>query len=280
MGRRKLMSQQFCAELKASDAELLWLAPRKYWTYSKSERNIQDQALQLADAFLAKGKDLVIVTPRDFRFKSKDPGKSLNRAETPGHIVYSSFQINKLPKLVGPSSDEQILTTAIVQCVLEGYLGVGQSNSNNSETYFQKKDQRAKEEKESKPQKIDEGPRPRMSKRRERRVTSSSPNAKARVKFDDDDGNELGDHATNNDEKPNYAKEYAKRNKANDKPKVEKGTDDCGDEISAIEIDDTNAFAAYPPESEASITCPSSDKESDNEEKNRGNYTSATWTSC
>ena len=259
LGRRKLKDQKYAFEESASTADLLWLAPRKYWTCSKNEKSMQDRALDLADVFLAKNKDLVIVTSKDFRFKSKDPQKVLNRYETPAHTVLCTRKLPNLVAFCGPSEDEQLLTTAIVQCFIEGScLGVGQSYKSDSSLQSYKSNNSAKLNKlpasENAPQSK------RHAKGKSKGRTSKSPESK-KVTFDDDDGDELGDHdaSNTNETKPNYAKEYAKE-KTKIKKQIEPSNDDCGENVSAIEINDTAQFAAFV-EDDVSTCCPSSDNE-------------------
>ena len=244
LGRRKLKDQKYAVAEQASRSELLWLAPRKYWTYSKEEQSMQDQALKVADMFLASHKDVLIVTQKDFRFRDKDPSKLTYRHETPGHKIYCTRDLSKVVDMVGPSSSEHLLTTAIVQCLVEGRLGVGQSNS---ETYLSK---HSKKQEDRKTDRLPDAQHPRQSKRKLKRMTSKSPETKhnkkeeRKVRFDDDDGDELGDHASNSNVKPNYAKEYAKGNRLN-KKQIEQSHDDCGEDVTAIDSDDTSAFAAF-----------------------------------
>ena len=295
LGRRKLKDATYAVSECASTADLLWIAPRKYWTCSKHEENMQERALSLADLFLANSKDVIIVSPKDFHFKSKSPQNVFHKYETPGHTVLCSRKLPKLVGYCGPSSDENLLTTAIVQSLLEGScLGVGQSyrydSSSNSNVDFQSTSQLsstttsvscdsketnaspafAASQKSSKPKEIPKIENPqskRQAKGKAKGRTSKSPEAKRKsektqrkVTFDDDDGAELGDHASNVDAKPDYAKQHAKeKNKA--KKKVEESFDDCGENVSAIEFEDNTAFTAFV-EDDTSTCCPSSDNES------------------
>ena len=281
LGRRKLKDQTYAIEESASTADLLWIAPRKYWTCSKNEQSMQDRALKLADVFLAKNKDVVIITSKDFRFKSKEPHKVLHLHETPGHTVLCTRKLSNLIAFCGPSDDEQLLTTAIVQCFVEGScLGVGQSyessykadqppKENVSSLVFNASNKSAKSNKI--PESTDTQQSKRQAKGKSKGRTSKSPDANCqrgkserKVTFDDDDGAELGDHASNNDIKPNYAKEYAKeRNRT--KKQIEPSNDDCGEDVSAIEISDSTQFAAFI-EEDISTCCPSSDSESEKRE--------------
>ena len=274
LGRRKLKDQSYAVEELASRSELLWLAPRKYWTYSKEEQSLQDHSLKIADMFLAKSKDVLIVTPKDFRFKRKDPSKLPYSYETPGHKIYCTRSLGNVVEMVGPSCSDELVTAALVQCLVEGRLGVGQSNS---ETYLSKK---SKKQTVEKPDQLPDAQHPRQSKSSMKRKTSKSPETKQRekeerkVRFDDDDGEELGDHSSNNDVKPNYAKEYVKE-KIKTKKHVEESFDDCGEDVTAIESEYAAVFAAF--DDDDSTTCPSSDIEnqSDGEDEFKQVYLSS-----
>jgi hypothetical protein len=58
IGRKKLRADAHVFD----DADVFWLNPRKYWAVSKGESCLQDLSLEIVDSYLAKHKDVVIIT--------------------------------------------------------------------------------------------------------------------------------------------------------------------------------------------------------------------------
>ena len=167
LGRRKLKDKSYVASASNSEAQLLWLAPRKYWTYSKQEESLQDISLNLAETFLSQNKDVVIVCEKNFHFKNKAPQKVLHAHYLPGHTVYCNKQLKSLAKLVGPSDNEELLTYSLIQCLHKRSLGAEQmiKHSQKFQSYPLNLETT----------KLPEAPHPRISKSRQKGKGSKLP---------------------------------------------------------------------------------------------------------
>ena len=255
LGRRKLRSVDLDVDSYAQNADVLWLAPKKYWTVSKGEVCLQDTTLAVVDCFLLHRKDIVIVTDREYRWRNKDPAKLFHRYETPGHVVFCSRKLDNLCLFCGPSDNEQLLNTAIATCLSKSLSSISPADRVGVRQSYQ-----------SQVKSVPDAAQPKMSRRRAKQSSKSPDSNKARkqVKFASDEF-DLGDHATNDDKptaKPNYAKENM-REKQKAKKHVEPANDDCGDNITAIEFeDDSSSFAVFEESSESSTACPDSDSDS------------------
>ena len=212
IGRKKLRAKAHVVD----ESDVFWLNPRKYWTVSKGESCLQDLSLEIVDSYLAKRKDVVIITDKHYRWRNKDPGKLFYRQDTPGHVVLCTRKLEDLNVLVGPSDSEQLLNTAVAdrlyklfssansregvrQYLTTQYLTTSISGSqNSSESVFVSE------------AKVPKAPHPKMSRKKTKRTTSREEQHKVEDEYD------LGDHATNDDQatkKPNYAKEAIKERK-------------------------------------------------------------------
>ena len=259
LGRRKLRSPDLEIGKHAEANDVFWLAPKRYWTVSKGSRCLQDISLDIVDCFLSLNKDIVIVTPSDFRWVSetfKNASKCFHQYHTPGHVVLCTRKLDNLCALVGPSSSEILLNVAIASCLSSSFnsvtpedrLGVRQSYHGNSKS-------------------APSSEQPKTVIRRTKHGSKSQEPAKkvkGKVKFEQADEYDLGDHATNDDKstaKPNYAKQH-NQEKQKAKKTCEQHKDDCGDAVDAIEIEDTEAFPAFLDDVDQSTTCPDSDSDS------------------
>ena len=249
LGRRKLKSKDFEAEAYVDKADVLWLTPKRHWTVDKTEHSLQDQTLKLAECFLQSGKDVVIVTDKDFRFKRNGPSETLHRYETPGHIVLCSVKLPELHKSCGTNKDEQCLNIAIAGGLLcPDRVGVRQSNSKHTGKATMQPSYHTKSQSSVKT--APDVARKKTDKQKVKQVASEvadNRQLKKQVKFATDEY-DLGDHADNNDKatpKPNYAAENA-REKKKAKATSEPSKDDCGDDMSAIELpDDSSSFVVF-----------------------------------
>ena len=249
LGRRKLRSKDLSIDAYAKATDVFWLAPKKYWTVSKGESCLQDLSLDVLNCFLRHDKDVVIVAPKDYRWRNKNPSKILHRYDTPGHVVLCTQVLDKLSAIVGPSADEQMLNFAIASCL---------KHNPNSESPSDREGVRQSYTSLTGDNGVPAAEHPKISRRRIRQG-SKSPAAKTerKVKFKEDDEYDLGDHATNDDkpsQKPNYAKQHMQE-KHNAKKHIEKSNDDCGDDVSAIEINDNAAHAAFLDDVEFTTIC-------------------------
>jgi hypothetical protein len=269
IGRRQLKDLNTRMHGEVEDASVFWLAPKKYWTVSRKERNLQDTTLDIIATYLAENRDVVIVAPKEYRWCNRDPRKTLHRIDTAEHVVLCTRKLDKLKSLVGSSADEKLLHESIAVCLAQilmedpltvesaGRVGVRQSlnieESDNDHKGVD--DSRAKETqqvftlKRNSKKKLPSAAQPKLSRSKTKKVES--------------DEYDLGDHATNNDkpsEKPDYAK-LVKKERQN-KP-VEKASDDCGDTVTAIELKESvEAFAAFFDDDDISTTCSNLEHES------------------
>lgn len=59
LGRRKLNGLNDENLTSRINTDVLWMTPKKYWTVSKSSACMQDAFLNIADAYIARDKDVV-----------------------------------------------------------------------------------------------------------------------------------------------------------------------------------------------------------------------------
>lgn len=269
LGRRKLtgLVENDLSEVVNSD--VLWMTPKKHWFADKKQQCGQDVFLHLVDAYIANGKDVVIIAPKDYVWKNQDPGTYLFVHAVNNHVVLCTRKLDT-SLLLSKSDDEQFFTVSLAKelqiCrTTSDRVGVRQSQSivqkggceprlktTDQATRDNKKQMYQSNNKTTSQQKLQTAPthdkkqqKQRGSNKQKQKQTSSSDRKRRDTKTEDEDY-DLGDHTTNDDKptnKPNYAKEHLKKKQVG--KTVEKGTDDCGDDVSAIDIDDNAPLAAF-----------------------------------
>ena len=136
LGRRKLKGLSNEALNSRVTTDVLWMTPKKYWTVSKSSINMQDTFLDVADAYIANNKDVVIVAQKDYGWINRDPRKIMHKFETPSRVVLCTRKLD-LAKDVESSDDALLLNTAIAKSLnnlLTDRVGVRQSYPTSQST--------------------------------------------------------------------------------------------------------------------------------------------------
>ena len=253
LGRRKLNGLNKANLASVISTDVLWMSPKKYWTVSKSATCMQDVFLDVVYAYIADKRDVVIIAPKDYGWKNKNPRSDMHCFETPSRFVFCTRKLD-LTNLVEDSKDEKLFSLAIAKaltiCRATDRVGVRQSYQNQSSTNCVTQSYLGKVPKQTKTDadKSRSSGREAKTEQQQTERQSSKPKQDRRKDYKTDkDEYDLGDHTTNDDKptaKPNYAKEFQK-NKQKQGKKMEKGTDDCGDDVTAIDLDDTTPVAAF-----------------------------------